>query len=130
MTLRHIRLYIYRWKTKFSSHRQYPFDLVFWRNAKKSHTDQSILQTFLLCVERNNSQTFKSNSFKKVFLKCIYHSYNLLQQMFFIACDNSKTLFFIQIYFYLEVSYNRHVAAFFETSVLKEVCILYLLTPQ
>ena len=42
-----------------------------------------------------------------------------------------KTLFFIQICHYPEVWYNRHVAAaFFEASVLKEVRILYQLSPQ
>ena len=50
--------------------------------------------------------------------------------MFFISCDNWKTFFFIQTYRYPEVWCNRHVAAFFETSVLKEVRILYLLSPQ
>ena len=50
--------------------------------------------------------------------------------MFFISCNNWKTFFFIQTYRYPEVWCNRHVAAFFETSVLKEVRILYLLSPQ
>ena len=41
---------------------------------------------------------------KNVFPKCIYHWYNLLRWMlFFIACDNWKTLFFMQIYRYPEV---------------------------
>ena len=34
------------------------------------------------------------------------------------------------IYRYPEVWYNRHVAAFFETYVLKEVRFLCLLSPQ
>ena len=38
-----------------------------------------------------------------------------------ISCDDWKTLFFIQISRYPEVWYNRHVAAFFEKIVLKEV---------
>ena len=39
--------------------------------------------------------------------------------------------FLRQIYCYSEVWLNRHVVAFFETSVLKEVCIfLYVLSPQ
>ena len=46
--------------------------------------------------------------------------------MFFILCDNWKTFFFIQTYRYPEVWCNRHVAALFETSVLKKVRILYL----
>ena len=82
-----------RWKTKFSSHKQYLFGLLFSRNVKKAHIDQNTLQTFLLCLKRNVSQTFKSSSCKKVFFKCIYHSYNLPRQMFFIPCDNSKSLF-------------------------------------
>ena len=50
--------------------------------------------------------------------------------MFFIPCDNWKTFFFIQTYSYPEVSYNHHAAAIFKTSVLKEVRILYPLSPQ
>ena len=50
--------------------------------------------------------------------------------MLFISCDNWKTLLFIQTYCYPEVFCNHHVAAFFETSVLKEVHILCPLSPQ
>ena len=50
--------------------------------------------------------------------------------MFFVPRDNWKTFFFIQACRYTEVSHNRHVAAFFETIVLKEVRILYSLPPQ
>ena len=39
--------------------------------AKKPHTDQIMLQVFLLCVKRNGSQTFKISSCKKCFLQCI-----------------------------------------------------------
>ena len=45
--------------------------------------------------------------------------------MFFISSDNWKTFFFIQTYRYPEVWCDRHVAALFETSILKEVRILY-----
>ena len=95
-------------KTKFSCHKQYLFDLLLPRNTKKTHTDQSILQTFLLCLNKNVWQTFKSSSCKKVFPKCVYHWYNLLRWMFFVPCDNWKT-FFIQIYCYPEVWFNGHV---------------------
>ena len=37
---------------------------------------------------------------------------------------------FTQIYRYQEAWCNRYVAAFFQTSVLKEVCILHPLPPQ
>ena len=50
--------------------------------------------------------------------------------MLFITRDNWKTLFFIQIYRQAEPWLNRHIAIFFETSVLKEVRILYPLSPQ
>ena len=77
-TLWHIRLNIYIWKTKFSSHKQYLFELLFPRNAKKTHTDQSIPQKFSLCLQRNISQTLKSSSFKKVFPNCVWHWYSFL----------------------------------------------------
>ena len=50
--------------------------------------------------------------------------------MFFILRDNLKTLFFTQIYLYPEHFCNHHAVAFFETSVLKEVRLLYPLSPQ
>ena len=55
------------WKTKFCSHQQYLVGLLFSRNVKKVHTDQSILQTFLFCLKRNVSQVFDSSSWKKSF---------------------------------------------------------------
>ena len=96
-TLWHIRLNIYIWKIKFSSHKHYLFGLLFSRNAKKTHTDRSILPTFLLCLKRNVSQTLKSSSFKKVFPKCVYQGYNLL------PCDNWKK----DILFYTDLSLPR-----------------------
>ena len=42
-------------------------------------TDQSILPAFLLCLKRNDPQTFKSGSCKKSFLQCVYYWYNLLR---------------------------------------------------
>ena len=81
---------------------------------------------FTLSEKKNVSQTFESSSCQKVFPKCVYHWYNLLWWMFFIPCDIWKTLFFVQIHCYPEVWYNRNVAAFFQTSVLNKVRILYL----
>ena len=54
-------------------------------------TDEKLLQTFLLCQKRNVSQTFKSSSYKKVFLKCVYHWYNLLWRIIFVPYNNLKT---------------------------------------
>ena len=45
-TLWQIRLYM--WETKFTSHKQHLFGLLFLRNAKKTDADQSILQALLI----------------------------------------------------------------------------------
>ena len=45
----------------------------------------------------------------------------------FIPCDKWNTLFFVRVYRCLEIFSNRHIAVSFETSVLKEVCILLYL---
>ena len=129
-TLWHIWLNIFIWKTKFTSNKQCFSGHLFSRNAKKTHTDQSILQAFLLCLKINVSRTFKSSSCKKLFPKLVYHWYNLLRWIFFIPCDNCKQYFFTKINRYPEAWCNRHVAAFFQTSVLKEVRILSPLSPQ
>ena len=64
-TLWYIGLNIFIRKTKFSSHKQYLFGPLFSINTKKNHADQSIVQTLLLCLRRNISQTYKSSSCKK-----------------------------------------------------------------
>ena len=82
-TLWYIRTNIYIGKTKFTSHWVYLFDLFFSRKAKKTHTDQSILQAFLVCLKRNVSQTFKcwsskKKSFPRVYIidkNCIYECF-------------------------------------------------------
>ena len=61
-SLCHIRQNMYIWKTSFSSLKQYLFGLLFSRNTKKTHIDQIILQTFVLCLKWNASQTFTSGS--------------------------------------------------------------------
>ena len=61
-----IRLSIYIWKTKFSSHKHYLFGLLFSRNAKKTMQTKVYYQLFY-CLKRNISQTLKSSSCKKSF---------------------------------------------------------------
>ena len=68
----YIRLNICILKTKFTSHKQYLLGLLFSRNAKKTHTDQSMLQAFLACLKRNISQTFEISSCKKSFRSVYY----------------------------------------------------------
>ena len=50
--------------------------------------------------------------------------YKLLQWMFFILCDNWKTLVFTKVSCPSECFWNYHFAAFFERSTLKEICSL------
>ena len=59
----------YLQEIKFTSHKQYLFGRLFSRNANKTYTDQSTLQVFFLCIKRNDSQTFKSSSRKKLFVR-------------------------------------------------------------
>ena len=65
-----LRLNTYIPKTKLSSHKLYFFGLLFWVNAKKTYTDQTMLHTYLLCLKRNVSQTLKSckKSFPNVYI--------------------------------------------------------------
>ena len=91
---------------------------------KKTNTDQSTLLVFLLCANRNESQTFKSSSYQFLFLQCVDSRCKLPWWIFFIQCDNSKTLILIKKLSHFQDFFNRHVVAFFETSVLKEVCVL------
>ena len=52
---------------------------------QKTRTDKSILRVFLLCLKRNEPQTFKSGSCKNHFLQCVCYSYKLLRWMFFYS---------------------------------------------
>ena len=49
--------------------------------------------------------------------------------MFFIQCGDWKTLFLTKIVLTLRF-FQRHIVAFFETNVLKEIRILRILSPQ
>ena len=70
------------------------------------------------------SKTYKISSCKKNFLQCVYViDATCFDGYFFISCDNWK-LFFLKVCCYFEIFFNPHIVAFFETSVLKEVCIL------
>ena len=48
----------------------------------------------------------------------------LLRWMFFVSCDNRKTLFFLKVCRYCEIFFNHYIVVLFETSVLKKVRIL------
>lgn len=74
--------------------------LLFSRNSKKAHTDQSTQQFFVLGLKRNHSQTFKSSYCKKTFSPMGM----LLVQLTSCCCS------FLQLakYFLLHVVTARH----------------------
>ena len=84
----------------------FPTAFIWCSLLQKCNTGWSILQFFLLCLERNHSQIFKCNSCKKCFIRCLCSWYNLLRSMFLKLCDNWKTLFFIRAYCYSEFLSN------------------------
>ena len=62
---------MYMRKTKSTPNKQFLCGLLFYRNARKTHTDQSILQFFLLSLKINNSQTLSvavAQTFSPVFM--------------------------------------------------------------
>ena len=83
------------------------------RNARKTQIDQSTLRSFLLYMKRSDQQIFKSASWKKLFLQCLFYWYYLLWWMFFILCDNCKTLLLLKVYRYLEIFLNAMLLFFF-----------------
>ena len=97
--------------------------------TKKTLTDQIILQVFLLCPNRNDSQTFKISNCKKFLLQCVCYCCNLLRWMFFVPSDNWETLFFLKACRYLDF-FNRCIVVFFETNVFKKsaFCIISAIT--
>ena len=66
-------------------------------------TDKSIPHVFLLCIKRNDQQTFKCSSYKNLFFQHVCYCYNLLRLIFFILRDKCKTLFFMKVCRYSEI---------------------------
>ena len=92
---------------------------------KKKRLEQAKKYTTrLLNLKRNDLQAFKSKSCGNTFLQCICYWCKLLPWMFFNLRDNWKTKKWMLLWDFLK----QHVAAFFEASVLKEVCILCVIS--
>ena len=96
---------------------------------KKTQTDQSIPCVFLLCLKRNNPQTFKSGSCKNPFLQCLCYCYNLLRWMFFILCNNWKTLLFMKVCHYSEIFLSAMLLLSLKPVFWKK-STFYALSPQ
>ena len=82
---------------------------------------QSILHIFLLCLKRNDSNTFKISNRKKTLFSSVYNIVTTcFDKSFFIWCDNWHR--------YPEVLCNRHVLALFEARHSKEVRTLFFIS--
>ena len=71
---------------------QYLFILLPSRNAGTTQADQCIPHAFLLCMKKDDPQTFKSGSIKNSFLQC--------------ACAIGTTCFVGPFLFYLKTGRN------------------------
>ena len=70
--------------------------------CKKNSNRPKYTTHFLLCLKRNDPHTFKMAAAKNPFLRCERYWYNLPRWMFFILCDNWKSLPFVKVYHYSE----------------------------
>ena len=104
ITLWHIRLNINIWKTKFSSHKQYLFDLLLPRTAKKTHTDQSIYKLSCTVWKKKSHKPLKVAAAKKSFPSLCTIETTCFNECFYCMWSLE---FFIQITFYTNLSLPR-----------------------
>ena len=124
----HIRLNIYIWRTKLSSH-----TVFIWSSLLKKCKEDTYIPkyttNFFAPSEKKPHKPFKLAVAKRSFAS-VYIIDTTCFDEYFLFHAITRGFIVIQIYRYLEVWCNRHVAAFFETSILEGVCILYPLSPQ
>ena len=120
-TLWHIRLKIHIQKNKFISLKLYSFCPLFSVNAKKTHSNRSILHVLLLSKKKRLKNLQKQQLQKKFFSSMCVAGTTFFNECFLFHVITGRHLF----YRYPEVFFNLHAVALFETSVLKEVCVLF-----
>ena len=92
-TLGHIRLNIYVWKTKFSSHKL--FGVLFSMNIKSPIQSKAHYNFFYSVWKETSHKPLKVAAAKKSFQVFFpFYWYNLPEWMFFIGCYNSKTFWY------------------------------------
>ena len=114
-----------KYQTKFSFLKHYSFGFLFSRNAKKTHRDESVQQTFFFCQKRNASQTLKEAAVKclsQVILSLI----ELMRWTFFDLCFIFHVITRWQYFLCRFIVTQRFGAVVFETSALKDVSIFML----
>ena len=94
------------------------------KKPKKTRAEQSTLQVFLLCSNRNDSQTFKRSSCKNVFSSAYVIDVNCFDECILFQVISGRHYFFEKSLSVLWDFFNCRIVVFFETSVLNEVRIL------
>ena len=93
------------------------------RNTKKTRADQSKPHVFLLCLKRNDLQTFQSSSCEIPFFSvCVIHATSFDE--YFLLCVITWGNYFSWKTNATLRFFKCHVAAFLEAGVLKEALIL------
>ena len=100
----HINLNVYIWKTKFTSHKQYLFGFLAFRNTKKTPTDQIILPVFFTLSQNKRLINLESNNYKKRFPKCLYY-----WSRFMVKPETSDIR---MAYEYIQVTYELHTSTY------------------
>ena len=98
--------------------------MVFSIKVKEGSYRRKYTSSFLICSNLNDSQTFKSSSCKKWFSPVCMLQMQLASMNVFCSMRQLEDVIFSQSLSLLCDFFNRHIAVFFETSVLKEVRIL------
>ena len=115
------------WEIKSTSHKQYLFGIFFSVKAKKDSYRPKYTSGFLICLNLNDSQIFKSSSRKNGFLQCVYYRCSLLWWKFFVPCDSWKTLFFLKICRYSEV-FSTAILSFSLKQVFWKKSVFYIIS--
>ena len=122
-----IKLNTYMQKIKFTADKQYLFGLIFSIKLKEDSYRPKYTSSFLICPNLNDSQTFKSSSCKNGFLQCVCYRCNLLRWMFFVPCDNWKTLFFLKVCRYCEI-FSTAILSFSLKQVFWKKSVFYVIS--
>ena len=64
---------------------------------------------------------------QKIFLQCVYYRCNLLWWMFFVPCDNWKTLFFLKVCRYCEI-FSTAILSFSLKQVFWKKSVFYAIS--
>ena len=113
------------YENKSYSYNQYSLGLAFSRNPRKSNTDQVYHKFFYSFWKETTPKPSKVATAKNFFSSLYVIVTTCFDKMFFISCDNWKTLFYKSLLISWGL-FNCHVLALFEASDLKEVRILFL----